>query len=164
MLNNVILENVQWHAKMFNELNVNELYDILKLRIDVFVVEQTCFYPDLDDLDRAPQTLHCFAYSPTDKKTLIAYSRILPKSTSYKEHISIGRVATSSLYRKNKLGYSLMAYTIETCQAIYPKESIKISAQAHLEKFYQHFGFVCQSDVYLEDGIPHIAMLKDNTN
>jgi ElaA protein len=155
-----MLNNLQWCTKKFSEVTTNELYDIIKLRIDVFVVEQTCYYPDLDDLDRNPDTLHCFVYSPTDPKTLIAYSRILPKGTTYDEYISIGRVVTSPSYRQHKLGYALMTHTLSVCCFKYPNQAIKISAQAHLEKFYESFGFVRQSEIYLEDNIPHIAMMK----
>lgn len=157
-----MLDTLHWHAKKFDELSINELYDILKLRIDVFVVEQECFYPDLDDNDRDPNTLHCYAYtlSPDGIKILLAYSRILAKGISYTDYISIGRVVTAPLYRKHKLGYSLMEYTLNTCLTINVNEPIKISAQAHLQKFYEHFNFIKHSDVYLEDNIPHIAMLK----
>lgn len=157
-----MLETIHWHTKRFEELSINELYDILKLRIDVFVVEQECFYPDLDDSDRDPNTLHCFAYTPSANgiNTLIAYSRILPKGISYADFISIGRVVTSPLYRRYKLGYSLMEYTLCHCQNTHANQPIKLSAQAHLQKFYEHFNFIKHSDVYLEDNIPHIAMLK----
>ena len=157
-----MLDNLYWHAKKFDDLSINELYDILKLRIDVFVVEQKCFYPDLDDNDRDSNTLHCFAYSAsaTSSPTLVAYSRILAKGITYPNCISIGRVVTSPLYRKHKLGYSLMEYTLNTCESINVNEPIKISAQAHLQKFYEYFNFIKHSDVYLEDNIPHIAMLR----
>lgn len=155
-----MLENLQWHTKKFSELTNDELYDILKLRIDVFVVEQTCYYPDLDNYDRQEESLHCFAYdlSANNVKTLIAYARILPKKTSYVNYISIGRVVTSQSCRGNKIGYALMEYTINACQSYHPNQSIKISAQEHLQKFYEHYGFISVSEMYLEDNIPHIAM------
>jgi len=157
-----MLRDLKWHTKKFNELTTNELYDILKLRIDVFVVEQTCYYADLDDYDRHTDALHCFAYyiSPKNNQTLVAYARILPKQTTYADYISIGRVVTSPVYRGNKIGYALIEQTIDACELNFSNESIKISAQEHLQTFYKHYGFVTVSEMYLEDNIPHISMLR----
>ena len=146
-----------WQVKTFQQLTLDELYDALKLRIDVFVVEQTCFYPDLDDLDRHPETLHLFNYS--DNK-IASYLRILPKGLSYNEYPSIGRVIIASHARGTGLGHQLMTKAIEVCQRSFPNQQIKISAQEHLEKFYNQHGFERVSKMYLEDGIPHISMLK----
>ena len=93
--------NIQWQSKTFNELSVDQLYDLLKLRIDIFVVEQCCYYPDLDgeknQLDRHPETIHLFGYQ--DNK-LVAYLRVLAKGQSYKDYISIGRVVTAKHVRR----------------------------------------------------------------
>ncbi len=158
-----MLNNIVWHSKTFNKLSTNELYDILKLRIDVFVVEQTCFYSDLDDHDRHPGSIHCFAYhrKPNGEQEIVAYARILPKGTTYSDFISIGRVVTSPQFRAHKLGYTLMERTIKHCIESHPLAPIKISAQEHLKHFYQKLGFECISEMYLEDNIPHVAMMKD---
>ncbi|WP_448566234.1 GNAT family N-acetyltransferase [Thalassotalea ganghwensis] len=152
---------INWHVKPFSQLTTNELYDLLKLRIDVFVVEQCCYYADLDDLDRHPETLHLFCYQ---NNIMTAYLRVLAKKVSYPEHIAIGRVITASQARGSGLGHRLMNKALDVCQQYFPDENIKISAQQHLEKFYQHHGFNTISQMYLEDGIPHIAMEKVNLN
>lgn len=151
-----------WQCKAFTELSLEQLYDALKLRIDVFVVEQTCFYPDLDSdkdqLDRHPQTLHLLGYQG---EQLVAYLRILPKGQSYSQYISIGRVAIATQARGSGLGHELMTEALSLCQQHFPDESIKISAQEHLKLYYQRHGFTQVSAMYLEDGIPHIAMIKE---
>lgn len=146
-----------WQIKSFNQLSTNELYDILKLRIDVFVVEQTCYYPDLDDLDRHPETLHIFAYQ---QQHIIGYLRILPKGTSYPEYPSIGRVMIAPAGRGKGVGHELIQTGIDACLQKFTNQSIKISAQQHLAKLYQTHGFEQVSEMYLEDGIPHISMLR----
>lgn len=150
-----------WQTKTFSELSLNQLYDVLKLRVDVFVVEQTCFYPDLDSdknvLDRHPQTLHLLGYQ---EEQLVAYLRILPKGQSYPEYISIGRVVTAAQARGAGLGHELMLEGISRCQKHFPNEEIKISAQQHLKDYYQQYGFIQVSEMYLEDNIPHIAMIR----
>lgn len=147
----------QWIKKSFSELNTTELYDLLKLRIDIFVVEQTCFYPDLDNHDRHPETQHLFCYQAG---VMTAYLRILPKGLTYPNHISIGRVVTAPIARGSGLGHALMREGLAHCLHIFPHDTVKISAQEHLEKYYNQHGFERVSDMYLEDDIPHIAMLK----
>jgi ElaA protein len=151
-----------WQVKHFNELSLNELYDLLKLRVDVFVVEQTCYYPDLDSdkdqLDRNKETLHLLGYQ---NNTLVAYLRILAKGQSYDNHISIGRVAIAEQVRGTGLGHELLAKALQLCQRHHPKENIKISAQEHLVFYYQQHGFKQVSEMYLEDDIPHVAMIND---
>lgn len=148
--------NSTWQTKDFSSLNTNELYDILKLRIDIFVVEQTCYYPDLDDLDRHPQTLHLFKYIDGE---LAAYLRILAKGTSYPEHISIGRVVISPNFRGRALGHELIRQSLEEVKTNFPDQPLKISAQEHLQGFYQQHNFETVGDMYLEDDIPHVAMI-----
>lgn len=150
---------IDWQVKHFNELSLNELYDALKLRIDVFVVEQTCYYPDLDDLDRHPDTLHLFCYQ---ESKMTAYLRILPKNTTYVDYISIGRVATSSSARGTGLGHPLIEKALQVCHESFPNQQIKISAQEHLQRFYRQHGFKTVTEMYLEDDIPHVGMLKKN--
>jgi ElaA protein len=151
-----------WQCKHFSTLSLDQLYDILKLRVDIFVVEQTCFYPDLDSdkdkLDRHPETLHLLGYQG---EQLVAYVRILPKGESYPEYISIGRVVTATNARGGGLGNELMREALLLCQQHFPHESIKISAQEHLKHYYQKHGFNQVSEMYLEDDIPHIGMLKE---
>jgi len=150
-----------WQAKHFNELTLDQLYDLLKLRIDVFVVEQTCYYPDLDSnkgqLDRNTETLHLLGYQ---NDTLVAYLRILAKGQSYDDYLSIGRVAIAEQARGSGLGHELMTEALDLCQQYFPKQNIKISAQEHLISYYQKHGFEQVSKMYLEDDIPHVAMVK----
>lgn len=148
---------INWQNKTFCQLSTDELYDLLKLRIDIFVVEQTCFYPDLDDLDRHPLTQHVYCYQ---NGILTAYLRILPKGLSYENYISIGRVVIAPCARGIGLGHELMRTAFTQCHQHFPNDKIKISAQEHLEKFYNQHGFERASEMYLEDGIPHISMLK----
>ncbi|MBL4910721.1 MAG: GNAT family N-acetyltransferase [Alteromonadaceae bacterium] len=150
-------KNILWQNKTFAQLTTNELYDILKLRVDIFVVEQTCYYPELDDHDRHHDTLHIFYYQ-NDK--IQAYLRLLPKGLTYADHISIGRVAVAEPARGSGLGHELMQQALTVCQNSYPQQAIKISAQQHLESFYQQHGFHTVSKMYLEDNIPHISMLR----
>lgn len=138
----------------FDELSNLELYDILKLRTNVFVVEQNCPYPELDDKDQA-----AFHYLGSVNEEIIATSRILRKGISYKE-LSIGRVVVDERFRSDKIGYKMMKEILDFMNSKWPGESIRISAQSHLEKFYLQFGFVGTGKRYLEDGIPHIEMLK----
>jgi ElaA protein len=153
--------NTVWKTKHFNDLSLNELYDLLKLRIDVFVVEQTCYYPDLDggkdQLDRDKDTLHLMGYQGD---TLVAYLRILAQGQSYDDYISIGRVAIAEQARGTGLGHELMTEAINLCLQYFPTQSIKISAQEYLINFYLQHGFEQVSSMYLEDDIPHVAMLK----
>ncbi len=148
---------IDWIKKPFAQLTRDELYDILKLRVDVFVVEQCCYYPELDDLDRDKDTLHLFCYQQGE---LTAYLRILAKGQCYKEHIAIGRVVIAKQQRGTGMGHSLMEQSIQVCQQHFAQQPIKISAQAHLESFYNQHLFQRVSEVYLEDNIPHIAMIR----
>ncbi|MBA6364566.1 GNAT family N-acetyltransferase [Colwellia sp. BRX8-4] len=148
---------VAWQVKHFKALNIDELYEILKLRIDVFVVEQTCFYADIDDIDRHKDTVHLFCYL---EGKIAGYLRILAKDQSYRDYIAIGRVIVASHARGTGLGHQLMAEALTVCQQYFPDQQIKISAQEHLESFYGNHGFERVSAMYLEDDIPHIAMLK----
>ncbi|WP_119790310.1 GNAT family N-acetyltransferase [Flavobacterium anhuiense] len=140
--------------KSFDELTNHEMYNMLRLRSDVFVVEQNCPYLDLDNKDQ--KGFHLLYYA--DNK-LAGVTRLLPKGVSYDE-VSIGRVVIAKSHRGLGLGVKLMEASIEGCEEKFGKGPIRISAQYHLSKFYQSLGFVEQGEVYDEDGIPHIGMLR----
>jgi len=137
----------------FNDLSNNELYDLLKLRTDVFVVEQNCPYPELDQKDKL-----AYHYIGLINNEIVATSRILPQHISYPE-LSIGRVATQINHRGKDLGKRMMHHILDFMDSEWNGVNIKISAQSHLEKFYSEFGFEATGKKYLEDGIPHIEML-----
>lgn len=138
----------------FAQLLPHQLYALLKLRQDVFVLEQDCLYPDLDDKDQLAQHL---LMSSAEQDQLSAYARILPPNTRFKE-VSIGRVVVAQRDRDKGLGRDLMLWAIEECARLYPAQTVRISAQAHLEPFYASLGFVTDSEPYEEDGIPHLEM------
>ena len=143
--------------KNFHALTTEELYKILALRAEVFVVEQNCPYQDVDGKDL--NSIHVLGYI---KNQLVAYARILGQGISYQEYASIGRIVTSPSIRGNNHGHDLVDFSIKVCQKIFPSQPIKISAQAHLEKFYNAHSFKATGEAYLEDDIPHIGMiLKD---
>lgn len=140
--------------KSFDELTNHEMYNMLRLRSDVFVVEQNCPYLDLDNKDQ--KGFHLLYYVDNE---LAGVTRLLPKGVSYDE-VSIGRVVIAKSHRGLGLGVKLMEASIEGCEKKFGKGPIRISAQYHLSKFYQSLGFVEQGEVYNEDGIPHIGMLR----
>ncbi len=144
-----------WTCKPFNELTPLELYLILQLRSAVFVVEQHCAFQDLDDKDQPSYHL-----MGSLDGGLIAYTRIVPAGISYSES-SIGRVVTSPAARKAGIGKELMERSIQTLFHLYGPGPIRIGAQRYLQGFYESLGFRQTSDMYLEDGIEHIEMLRD---
>ena len=144
---------ITWTYRSFNELTLEELYAILQLRNEVFVVEQNCPYQDADDKDQ--KSFHLMGWV---EKELVAYTRIIPQGISYTE-ASIGRVATSQKYRALGIGRKLMERSIESAFSQFSCTEIKIGAQVYLQKFYTSLGFIQTSDVYLDDNIPHIEML-----
>jgi len=144
---------LNWILKEFAELSTTELYAILQLRNEVFVVEQNCPYQDADNKDR--QSFHCMGW---DGDVLAAYTRIIPAGISYTE-ASIGRVVTSPGYRGLGAGKQLMELSISKTFDLFKTATIKIGAQVYLKKFYEGLGFVQCSEEYLEDNIPHIEML-----
>ncbi len=141
-----------WQSAVFDQLSAPELYAILRLRQQVFVIEQDCLYSDLDDLDQ--QAIHLCAWQGD---SLQGYLRALPPGVSYPES-SLGRIVVSPTARGQDLGRELVRRGIELAVARWPQTDICISAQAHLERFYQSMNFETVSDVYDEDGIPHIKM------
>lgn len=145
--------DIRWTCKAFQQLSVQELYSILALRNEVFVVEQNCPYQDCDGKDSGAHHLMGWA-----RDNLVAYTRLLPPGLAYEE-MSIGRVVTSPGLRRTGAGRLLMKNSIEKIRELYGPEPIRIGAQLYLKNFYQSFGFEVCSDIYLEDGIEHIKML-----
>ena len=145
---------LKWVYRSFDLLSPKELYDVLYLRSEVFVVEQQCIYLDPDRNDA--QAFHLMGFLPDG--TLAAYCRILPPGVTY-SHASIGRVVTSPACRGMGFGKELMTRAIETTLQQFGVNVIKIGAQAYLRKFYTDLGFKEMGSEYLEDGIPHIPMI-----
>ncbi len=155
MANILLMGSINYECKAFQELTLEELYAVMVLRQEVFVVEQNCPYIDADGGDQKGHHL----LGKNDDGVLVAYTRLLPKGVTYKEYPSIGRVVTSSLIRRQGAGNLLMKNSIAHCQRLYGQGPIKISAQTYLLAFYQSLGFSPIGEEYLEDGIPHIAMI-----
>ena len=145
---------INWTLKPFAELTPFELYALLRLRSEVFVVEQQCIFLDMDDKDQVCH--HLMGYIGED---LAVSVRVVPPGISYTEP-SIGRVVSSPKYRRIGLGKTLMQQAIEVTEALYGKVPIKIGAQQYLERFYSALGFVTCSEMYLEDDIPHVKMRR----
>ncbi len=146
---------LNWKCVFFDDLSSKDLYRILQLRSDVFVLEQQCLYQDIDNKDL--QSWHLMGSN--NEGDLVAYVRLLPPGLSYIEP-SIGRVVTSPAIRRTGAGKELMQVSIAECFELFGNKSIKIGAQLYLKKFYESFGFVVSGSVYLEDGIEHIEMTK----
>jgi len=144
--------SIKWVTKKFEALSVVELYQILRLRSEIFVVEQNCVYQDLDNKDQ--KALHLFG--EYDGK-IIAYSRLF-KAGDYFECSSIGRVVVAANYRDKKFGHELIIQGIAEIRNHFNEQNITISAQLYLKKFYETHGFIQTSKMYLEDDIPHIEM------
>jgi ElaA protein len=142
-----------WTCKSFDELTTKELYAILRLRSEVFVVEQNCVFLDMDNKD-----LYCHHLMGWENNQLLGYSRVLNAGISYEES-SIGRIVTSPSARGRGIGCDLLIQSINTLYSLHGKRDIRIGAQYYLKKFYESFGFVQKGDIYLEDGIEHIEML-----
>ncbi len=141
-------------AKYFSELSTDELYALLQLRSEVFVVEQNCVYQDIDYKDQ--KALHILGYKG---EKLVAYTRLF-KGGDYFEYASIGRVVVQEDERKFGYGHDIIKASVTAISEEYRETTIKISAQTYLKKFYETHGFQQTGDGYLEDGIPHIAMIK----
>lgn len=144
---------MNFKLKTFNELTNTELYNILQERTNVFVVEQNCPYPEVDGKD--VQSYHLYK---EQNGQIVAYLRILPPGVSYPE-LSIGRVLVKKEYRGQRLAHELMARALQFIEDELNETTVKIQAQDYLRKFYGSFGFEAISEVYLDDGIPHVDML-----
>jgi ElaA protein len=147
--------NLRWVTKSFAELTVDELYDVLKLRSEVFVVEQKCIFLDIDNNDR--KAFHTIGFMGDE---VVATTRLFDKDIMYDGYQSIGRVVGSSRHRGIGIGKALMQYSISECERLFGKGPIKIGAQLYLKKFYSEQGFEQSGEVYLEDEIDHIPMIR----
>jgi ElaA protein len=149
-----VQEKIIWCLSKFESLTSSALYGILRLRSEVFVVEQQCIFLDLDNLDQ--QAYHLEGKVNDE---LVASARILPPGIPYHEP-SIGRVVASPAWRRKGAGMALMQKAIEETMGLYGEVAVKIGAQLYLKQFYEKHGFVQSSDVYMEDAIPHIKMTR----
>ena len=147
--------SIIWKNRHFSELSAREWYDIAKIRMEIFIIEQDCIYLDLDNKDLNAH--HIYA---NQNGKVIAYARLLDKNVTYPE-VSIGRVVVSKSHRGKKIGHQLMKEILELSESKYGLEAIKISAQEHLAKFYEVHGFEVVTESYIEDGIPHVGMLRN---
>jgi ElaA protein len=146
--------DLNWTIKHFSDLSTRELYEIIGLRIEVFVVEQNCPYQDADRKDHT--SFHVMGFDGSHQ--LVAYSRVLPAGISFEE-TSIGRVCTSAKVRKKKAGKALMEQSLLFISQKYGFVPVRIGAQCYLKQFYSGLGFHIASSEYLEDNIPHVEML-----
>ena len=145
---------IQWMLKKFDNLSAIELYKIMQLRNEVFVVEQNCVYQDADNKD-----ISSWQFMGWENEKLVAFTRLLPPGLAY-EQASIGRVVTSPSARGSGIGKELMQQSIKEIKNLFGEVPIKIGAQLYLQKFYTSLGFVQTSEIYLEDGIKHIEMVR----
>ncbi|MDZ7612508.1 MAG: GNAT family N-acetyltransferase [Flavobacteriaceae bacterium] len=149
---------MKWILKAFQNLTIEEFYEIARLRINIFIVEQNCPYSELDGKDAL--ALHFFAVANDQPLKIVAYTRLF-KAGDYYEHAAIGRVVVDADFRNQKLGHELIRRSIEQIENNFGTSKIKIGAQAHLKKFYEAHGFIQIGTGYLEDGIPHIYMVRE---
>lgn len=147
------LNNIKWELQSISEMSSTHLYKMLQLRSEVFVIEQTCIYQDMDDVDLIANHL-----TGTYEDFVIACTRIIAPEF-YNGYSSIGRVCTRQSFRSLQIGKELMHRSIQICLSKYPASKIKISAQQYLNKFYTELGFEVVGEGYLEDDIPHIGMV-----
>jgi ElaA protein len=148
---------IEYSFKKFDDLSLKELYGLMKLRQEVFVVEQNCPYLDADDKD-----LYGYHVMGKDHNgCIVCCTRLLPEGVSYDGFISIGRVTNGLSVRGTGEGKKLMNFSIDTIKKLYPNKPIKIGAQTYLKRFYENLGFVDLNQPYLEDGIPHIIMAME---
>ena len=148
---------VSWQAKRYADLSLDELYELLRLRSQVFVIEQNCVYLDPDDKDRHPEAVHLMGRAADGR--LAAYLRILPPGLSYPQ-VSFGRVLTAAEFRGQRLGGPLLEAALIEIQRRWPGADIQICALSPLRTYYGRHGFETSSEPYVEDGIPHIDLLR----
>jgi ElaA protein len=148
------MTDIVWRFAAFNDLRTGELYELLQLRSEVFVVEQACAFQDLDGLD--DRAIHLLG---TRAGLLVCYGRCLPPGEKYHE-ASIGRVIVRASARGGRLGHLLMQQALACTVQLWGEQPVRIGAQAHLARFYERHGFVTTAAPYVEDGIPHIEMLR----
>jgi ElaA protein len=149
---------LQWRCLPFGALRPHTLYALLRLRAEVFVVEQACAFQDLDDAD--PACLHLLGeMTGSTGPQLQAYSRLVPAGLKYRE-ASIGRVVIACARRGSGLGHALMHESVRQLHQLWGPQAIRLGAQAHLQGFYREHGFESDGAIYLEDGIDHIEMIR----
>lgn len=147
---------IAWICKHHRDLGKEQLYALLKLRSDVFVVEQKCAYPDLDGQDLEGDTHHLMGW---EDDQLMAYLRLLDPESQGGD-VVIGRVVTAPAGRGKGLGHAMMEQALKQAEKHWPQVPIYLSAQAHLQGYYGKYGFEVAGEEYLEDGIPHIGMRR----
>lgn len=148
------MNRISWSLHKFEELTPSDLYELLTLRSAVFVVEQQCVFLDMDNKDQ--RSWHLLGKI---NNQLVACTRLLPAGLAY-ECCSIGRVVTAAAVRRTGVGKLLMEESINYCEKLFGRGPIEIGAQLYLENFYQSFGFIREGEIYLEDGIEHIHMIR----
>jgi ElaA protein len=149
---------IQWQWSRFNDLSIDDLYAVVRLREAVFIVEQNCPYPDADGRD--PNAWHLLGWKEYGaERKLVAYARVFEPGVRYAE-ASVGRIVTASEVRGTGLGRVLMSEALRRVESLVPGQSVRIAAQGRLEKFYVGFGFRTASAPYVEDGIIHIDMIR----
>lgn len=149
------MASINFKCVSFAQLTLNELYQLLALRQEVFIVEQTCLFQDIDGKDQ--NALHCIGQD--EAGNVVACTRLFNENAYYEGYLSIGRVANSSKYRGTGLGKKLMTESIKQTYLAFGKKPIKIGAQKYLEAFYESFGFKSTGEDYMEDGILHTYMI-----
>lgn len=147
---------MNWTLKNFTDLTLTEFHDIIQLRLDIFVVEQDCPYLDLDGKDKIA---HHF-FGSTEQGQIVAYTRLFAPGDYYEE-AAIGRVVVHKDFRKHRLGFELMSRSIQQVESLFNTKTIRIGAQTYLKKFYESLGFESTGHDYIEDGIPHMYMIKN---
>ncbi|MCL4152001.1 UNVERIFIED_CONTAM: hypothetical protein GTU68_033175 [Idotea baltica] len=152
-------KRINWKCLRFNDLKLEELYELLFLRSEVFVVEQNCVYQDIDFKDQKAYHL----LGTNEEGRLIAYTRLFGLDEYFDGYTAIGRVITHADFRKYGFGVDLMEKSIEKCLELYGNHPIKIGAQKYLTKFYGGLGFKEIGEDYIEDGIPHCIMIRENS-
>lgn len=150
---------LNYQIKHYSELTVNEFHDLIALRIDTFIIEQNCPYQELDGKDKNSYHL----IGKDDSNNLLSTARILPEGISYPE-VSIGRVVVSKTKRGIGEGHTIMKVCMDFIKDKFGDVAVRLSAQAHLEKFYNSHQYISTGKTYLEDGIPHVEMLYKHKN
>jgi len=153
------LDPLRWRCLPFDALDVHTLYRLLRLRSEVFVVEQNCVFQDMDEADAACHHLLGDRHDSQGDPRLLAYARLVPAGLKFPE-VSIGRVVTDPASRAGGLGHALMQAAVREVQRLWGPQPIRIGAQAQLEAFYNRHGFVSDHKPYIEDGIPHLEMIR----
>ncbi|MGB0910308.1 MAG: GNAT family N-acetyltransferase [Nitrospirales bacterium] len=149
--------NLVWKIQTYSNFSLDQLFDVLQLRVNIFVVEQQCAYPELDECDRHAETRHLSGYD--ENGSLVAYARLLPAGISFSE-VSVGRLVVRTDVRGQGVGHQLLQKTLDEAQKVWPGHVIRMAAQEYLESFYEHYGFRRVSDIFLDHGVPHVEMLK----